>query len=91
MTSAPEPGNAALQEPKVLVIEDDQSFRDALRRLFQTVGLQVETFGSTAELLQKGLPEVPSCLVLDIRLPGRSGLDLQAEFERAGTQIPISS
>jgi FixJ family two-component response regulator len=73
----------------VLVVEDDQSFREALRRLFQTVGLQVETFGSTSELLQKGLPDAPSCLVLDIRLPGRSGLDLQAEFEKTGTQIPI--
>jgi FixJ family two-component response regulator len=89
MTSARQSENAAAREAVVLVVEDDQSFRDALRRLFQTVGLQVEAFGSTSELLTKGLPDAPSCLVLDIRLPGRSGLDLQAEFEKTGTQIPI--
>jgi FixJ family two-component response regulator len=88
MTSAHQPKNA-VPEPTVLVVEDDQSFREALRRLFKSVDLQVETFGSTSELLQKGLPDAPSCLVLDIRLPGRSGLDLQAEFEKSGIQIPI--
>ena len=73
----------------VLIVEDDLSIRDALRRLFQTVGLDVQTFGSATELLQSKLPDEASCLVLDIRLPGRSGLDLQLELEKAGSQIPI--
>src|ERR1700754_974733 len=89
MTSAQKSEGAASPEPVVLVVEDDQSFQAALRRLFQSVGLKVETFGSAAELLQKGLPDAPACLVLDIRLPGRSGLDLQAEFAKSGTHVPI--
>lgn len=73
----------------VLVVEDDPSVRDALRRLFTTVGLQVQTFGSAAELMQAPLPDEPGCLVLDIRLPGRSGLDLQAELAASGIEVPI--
>jgi FixJ family two-component response regulator len=73
----------------VLIVEDDLSIRDALRRLFQAVGVDVRTFGSATELLQSKLPDEASCLVLDIRLPGRSGLDLQLELEKAGSQIPI--
>jgi FixJ family two-component response regulator len=73
----------------VLIVEDDQSFREALQRLFRSVGLAVEVFGSAAELLQSGLPDVPSCLVLDVRLPGLSGLDIQAELAKANIQIPI--
>jgi FixJ family two-component response regulator len=81
--------SAPADEPVVLVVEDDASIRDALSRLFATVGRKVLTFGSAAELLESQLPDVPSCLVLDIRLPGRSGLDLQAELARAGVRIPI--
>jgi len=76
-------------EPVVLVVEDDRSIRDALCRLFATVGRRVLSFGSAAELLESELPDVPRCLVLDIRLPGRSGLDLQAELAKAGVKIPI--
>lgn len=76
-------------ESVVLVVEDDASIRNALRRLFSSVGQQVQSFGSAAELLQAELPDVPGCLILDIRLPGRSGLDLQAEMAKAGTAIPI--
>jgi FixJ family two-component response regulator len=76
-------------EPVVLIVEDDPSIRDALGRLFATVGLHTQTFGSAADLLQSTFPNAPSCLVLDIRLPGRSGLDLQAELVKAGVQIPI--
>jgi len=76
-------------ESVVLVVEDDASIRNALRRLFSSVGQQVQSFGSAAELLQAELPDVPSCLILDIRLPGRSGLDLQAELAKAGTAMPI--
>jgi FixJ family two-component response regulator len=76
-------------EPVVLVVEDDRSILDALCRLFATVGRKVLSFGSAAELLESELPDVPRCLVLDIRLPGRSGLDLQAELAKAGVKIPI--
>jgi FixJ family two-component response regulator len=73
----------------VLIVEDDRSFREALQRLFRSVGLATEVFGSAAELLQSRLPDVPSCLVLDIRLPGPSGLDIQSELANAGIEVPI--
>jgi FixJ family two-component response regulator len=82
---APESG----QQPVVFVIDDDESLRDALKRLFGTVGLRAETFASTADFLKRKLPDVPTCLVLDIRLPGISGLDFQAELARADIAIPI--
>jgi FixJ family two-component response regulator len=63
--------------------------RRALTNLFQSVGLEVEAFGSAPEMLQSRLPDVASCLVLDIRLPGLSGLDLQSELARANIHIPI--
>ncbi|WP_407160553.1 response regulator transcription factor [Bradyrhizobium sp. STM 3557] len=63
--------------------------RRALTNLFQSVGLEVGAFGSAAELLNNKLPEVASCLVLDIRLPGLSGLDLQSELAKANIHIPI--
>jgi FixJ family two-component response regulator len=73
----------------VFVVDDDSSFREALRRLFRSVGLQVEVFGSASELLQSKLPDVASCLVLDVRLPGLSGLDFQAELAKQNIDIPI--
>jgi len=76
-------------EPIVYVIDDDPGIRQALGRLFRSVGLRVELFTSANELLQKDLPAVPSCLVLDIRLPGLSGFDLHAELTKANIQIPI--
>jgi len=63
--------------------------RRALANLFHSVGLNVQVFGSAAELLQSKLPDIASCLVLDIRLPGLSGLDLQLELARANIHIPI--
>src|ERR1700716_2555180 len=81
------------EEPKstpiVFVVDDDASMRNALANLFRSVGLQSALFGSGAELLRSKLPEVPSCLVLDIRLPGLSGLDFQAELAKANIHIPI--
>jgi FixJ family two-component response regulator len=77
------------QQPLVLVVDDDASLRNALNNLFRSVGLQTELFASASELLQSKLPDVPSCLVLDIRLPGVSGLDFQAELARANITIPI--
>lgn len=76
-------------EPMVFVIDDDLSMRRALTNLFQSVGLKVEVFGSAPELMKTTLPEVASCLVLDIRLPGLSGLDLQSELAQANINIPI--
>jgi FixJ family two-component response regulator len=77
------------KEPVVFVIDDDASMRSALTNLFQSVGLQAEAFGSAAEMLQRKPPDVASCLVLDIRLPGLSGLDFQNELAKANIHIPI--
>ena len=75
--------------PAVFVVDDDASVREALDGLFRSIGLQAKTFGSAAEFLQHKLPDAPSCLVLDVRLPGLSGLDFQAELAAAGLHIPI--
>jgi FixJ family two-component response regulator len=82
-------GNEPVRDSIVFVIDDDLSIRRALTNLFQSVGLEVEAFGSASELLRSNLPEVASCLVLDIRLPGLSGLDLQTELAKANIHIPI--
>ena len=76
-------------KPTVLVVEDDESVRRALGNLFQSVGLEIMLFASASEMLQSGLPASASCLVLDVRLPGLSGLDFQAELAKTNTQIPI--
>jgi FixJ family two-component response regulator len=76
-------------ESVVFIIDDDESLRVALKRLFQTVGLPAEVFESAQDFLQSRLPDVPSCLVLDVRLPGVSGLDFQAELGNAHIHIPI--
>jgi FixJ family two-component response regulator len=73
----------------VFIVDDDPIVRGAISSLLLSVGRQVEQFSSALELLQCSLPAVASCLVLDIRLPGLSGLDLQAELARAGLPIPI--
>jgi len=76
-------------KPIVFVVDDDPSIRRAMRRLIGSVGLQVELFGSAKEFLHSRRPDVPSCLVLDIRLPGISGLDFQRELAEANIHIPI--
>lgn len=86
---APPSGTEPIRESIVFIIDDDLSIRRALTNLFQSVGLEVEAFGSASELLKNKLPEVASCLVLDIRLPGSSGLDLQTELAKANICIPI--
>jgi FixJ family two-component response regulator len=73
----------------VFIIDDDASLREALKRTFRSVGLDAEAFGSTTEFLQSRRPDVASCLILDVRLPGLSGLDFQAELAKAGISIPI--
>jgi FixJ family two-component response regulator len=77
------------REPLVLIVEDDELVREALGNLFASIGLEVETFGSASEMLQSKLPDVASCLVLDIRLPGMSGLDFQGELAKANIHIPV--
>jgi FixJ family two-component response regulator len=85
--SSREPVSA--EEPIVFVIDDDASMRRALTNLFKSVGLEVQVFGSAPEMLRSKLPDVASCLVLDIRLPGVSGLDFQTELAKANIHIPI--
>jgi FixJ family two-component response regulator len=84
---SPEPSGAS--EPLVFIVEDDEAMRRALNNLFQSVGLKVQVFGSAAEMLQSKLPDVASCLVLDVRLPGLSGLDFQTELAKANILVPI--
>jgi FixJ family two-component response regulator len=89
VTERPKSLEPASAQQIVFVVEDDASVRRALSNLFESVGLGVEAFGSAAEMLQRKLPDVASCLVLDVRLPGLSGLDFQAELAKANIHIPI--
>jgi FixJ family two-component response regulator len=73
----------------VFIVDDDASMRDSLKNLIRSVGLRAELFASAQEFLRSKHPAVPSCLVLDVRLPGLSGLDLQKRMAEAGLQIPI--
>jgi FixJ family two-component response regulator len=73
----------------VFVVDDDASVRDSLKNLIRSVGLGAELFASAQEFLRSKRPDVPGCLVLDVRLPGLSGLDLQRRMAEAGLQIPI--
>src|ERR1700726_1177152 len=75
--------------PIVFVVDDDPSVRRAIQRLVESVGLQVAHFGSAKEFLRNGRPDALSCLVLDVRLPGISGLDFQRELAEANIHIPI--
>jgi FixJ family two-component response regulator len=73
----------------VFVVDDDASIRDSVKNLLKAVGLRAEVFGSIEEFLAATRPEIPSCLVLDVRLPGMSGLDFQGVVEKMGIAIPI--
>lgn len=77
------------QQTIVFVIDDDASVRESLASLFRSVGLQVKAFASATEFLQSRRPDCPSCLVLDVRLPGLSGLDFQTELIKANINVPI--
>jgi FixJ family two-component response regulator len=79
----------ASTEPVVFVVDDDDSMRLALARLFYSMKMRVEVFASAQEFLKSNRPDVPSCLVLDVRLPGLSGLDFQAELAKQDIRIPI--
>jgi FixJ family two-component response regulator len=80
---------ASAAEPIVFVIDDDLAMRTTLSSLFRSMGLRVELFGSAQEFAQIKMPDVASCLVLDIRLPGVSGLDFQTKLAEADIRIPI--
>ncbi len=78
-----------MSEEMVFVIDDDESIRESLKSLMRSVGLGVETFSSAQEFLQSTRPDVPACLILDVRMPGLSGLDLQRALAEANIHIPI--
>src|SRR5579863_3587422 len=78
-----------MDDATVFVVDDDESIRAALKSLLRSVGLRVETFASAQEFLQSRRADVPGCLVLDVRLPGLSGLDLQRQLTDANRHIPI--
>ena len=73
----------------VVIVDDDPGLREALGSLLRSVGLQVDLYGSVPEFMEAGRPEGPTCLVLDVRLPGQSGLDFQRELSKAGIYLPI--
>jgi RNA polymerase sigma factor (sigma-70 family) len=75
--------------PTVFIVDDDASVRDALKRLIRSVGLRVELFSSAADFLQWPRADAPSCLVLDVRLPGISGLDFQRQLAGANVLLPV--
>jgi FixJ family two-component response regulator len=77
------------ENPNVLVIDDDPDFRDSVARLLRTIGLHARQFSSVPEFLEADPPEGPTCLVLDVRMPGRSGLELQRDLAAANRQVPI--
>ncbi len=78
-----------MQGPIVYVVDDDPSLRDALSSLLRSVGMEVATFASAPQLLAQPFANIPSCIVLDIRMPEVSGLDFQAQLARTGNHIPV--
>jgi FixJ family two-component response regulator len=75
--------------PTIFVVDDDESVRRALGNLLESVGFDAQLFGSTEQFRRASLPDAPSCLLLDVRLPGANGLDFQQTLEQAGIHIPI--
>jgi len=78
-----------LSRNRVFVVEDDPSMRTAIKNLLRSVGLEAQLFASAQEFLSADRPDVPTCLILDVRLPGLSGLDLQRELSASNVDIPI--
>jgi FixJ family two-component response regulator len=83
------PNTNSEQQPTVFIIEDDADLRESLSYLFRSVDLQSKAFASVEEFLRAKLPSGPSCIVLDVRLPGQSGLDFQTELRRNSREVPI--
>ncbi len=80
---------ASADDATVFIIDDDARMRAAMQRLLKSVGLHAESFATPQDFLRRKLPDSPSCLVLDVRLPGMSGLDVQRRLIEAGVQIPV--
>jgi FixJ family two-component response regulator len=76
-------------EPTIIIVDDDPGMRESLDALLRSVGLHVKALASVPEFVKDGRPEGPACLVLDVRLPGRSGLDFQRELSAANIHVPI--
>ena len=89
LSSKSKTGDTPAMEPTIYVVDDDISVRESLGNLMRSVGLKVELFASATEFRRQQRPSGPSCLVLDVRLPSISGLDLQAELITLGDRIPI--
>jgi len=83
------PADASATDAVVFVVDDDPSMRDSLRRLITSIGFTVEVFASARAFLDARRPDAPGCLVLDVRLPGLSGLDLQRELIETDAELPI--
>jgi len=79
----------SMEQSLVFIIDDDPSMRESLERLLRSVGHLAQTFGSTQEFLLSERPDVPGCLILDVRLPGRSGLEFQQELAKSDIRLPI--
>jgi FixJ family two-component response regulator len=77
------------EDPTVFIVDDDARMRAAMQRLLKTVGLHSESFSTPQDFLRRKLPDAPSCLILDMRLPGMSGLEVQSKLNEAGARIPI--
>jgi FixJ family two-component response regulator len=77
------------ETPLIHIVDDDQSMRASLQRLLTEVGFQTRVYGSTGEFLLEPLPDQPACLLLDVRLPGPSGLELQAALQRRNVEVPV--
>jgi FixJ family two-component response regulator len=78
-----------LPQPTVFVIDDDEAFRESVKGLLKSVGFQARTFGTTEEFTKAAMPDPPGCLILDIRLPGASGLDFQTKLKNNHSHLPI--
>jgi len=87
--SSVKPAPASPSPPLVVIVDDDPAVRESLDSLIRSVGLATRLFGAPAELLQGALPDVPGCIILDVRLPGISGLDFQDQLARQGIALPI--
>ena len=77
------------ENPSVLIVDDDPEFRDSVARLLRSVGLQIREFSSVSDFFKADPPDGPSCLVLDVRMPGGSGLELQRDLVAMNRQVPI--
>src|SRR4029077_4134897 len=77
------------EQPTIIIVDDDPEIREALGSLIRSVGVQTKALASVPEFLSEGRPDGPTCLVLDVRLPGRSGLDFQRELSAANIHVPI--